>query len=393
MNVLMGHNYYQQSGGEDHSFASEASLLEGRGHHVKRYTVHNDRIKEMNPLHLSHKTLWNHDTYRNLREIFSRSEFSIAHFQNTFPLISPSAYYAARDAGVPVVQSLRNYRISCVNGLFFRDGHVCEDCLGKFAPWDGVLHGCYRDSRAASGVGAGMLAFHKLRRTYQEMVDAYIALTEFSRQKLVEAGLPAEKIVVKPNFVHPDPGIGRGRGQYALFVGRLSEEKGLSTLLAAWGRIGGRLPLKIVGDGPLGDVVAESAQSLDGVERLGRKDLREVYELMADAVVLIFPSECYETFGRVAVEAFAKGTPVIAANLGGIGEIVEHGRTGFHFEPGNVDDLVAQVERVLSNGSALGPMRQAARAEYEAKYTAERNYEMLAKIYERAMAGAAAASS
>ena len=386
MKIVVAHNQYQQAGGEDQVFGAEAALLERRGHRVFRYMVHNDDVVELGKLALARATIWNPVSHNELLRLFARERPDVVHLHNTLPLISPAAYYAAKAAGVAVVQTLHNYRLSCVNGLLFRDGQVCEDCLGKFVPWAGVARGCYRDSRAASGAVAAMLAFHKLRRTYHNMVDAYIALTQFSRGKFLEAGFPAEKIVVKPNFVDPDPGVGRGRGGYALFVGRLSREKGLDTLLSAWARLSGREPLKIVGDGPLAATVRQAAAHWSGIEWLGHKSPREVYELMGGAGFLIFPSSWYETFGRVAVEAFAKGTPVVAANTGAVAELVEHGRTGLHFEPGNADDLAAKVEWGLSHPAELSRMRSEARVEYESKYTSERNYYQLIKIYERAKA-------
>lgn len=206
-------------------------------------------------------------------------------------------------------------------------------------------------------------------------------LTQFARQKFIQGGFPAEKIVVKPNFVHRDPGVGTGSGGYALFVGRLSVEKGLDTLLAAWEELGTQLPLKIVGDGPLADRVIKAAEKLESVEWLGRKSMAEVYNLMGEATVVIFPSKWYETFGRVAVEAFAKGTPVIAANIGAIAELVEDGRTGLHFQPGNAVDLATQVEWALAHPQELATMRQEARKEFETKYTAKENYRQIMEIY------------
>lgn len=172
-----------------------------------------------------------------------------------------------------------------------------------------------------------MLTAHRALRTWAEKVDAYVALTEFARKKFIEGGLPAEKIAVKPIFVCPDPRSGEGRGGYALFVGRLSPEKGIATLLAAWKRLGGRVPLKIVGDGPLADEVVKAANGSSGVEWLGYRPVAEVHALMKEACSLVFPSEWYETFSRVVAEAFATGTPVIAANIGAVAELVEHGRT------------------------------------------------------------------
>jgi glycosyltransferase involved in cell wall biosynthesis len=271
----------------------------------------------------------------------------------------------------------------CPNGLFFRDGHPCEDCVGKFFPYPGVVHGCYRDSRAASGVTAAMLSVHRSLRTWTQQVDAYISLTDFARRKAIEGGLPAEKIFVKPNFVNPDPGVGDGGGGFALYVGRLSVEKGLDTLLAAWKSLGDRLPLKIVGDGSLQDEVVAATQQLPNVEWLGRKPKSEVYDLMGAASCLIFPSKWYETFGRVAVEAFAKGTPVIAANIGAIAELVESDRTGVHFQPGDPDDLAAKIDWMLTHPDRWRAMRQNARAEFEAKYTAAQNYKRLMEIYQK----------
>lgn len=385
MKVLMSHNYYQLRGGEDKSFAAEAALLEARGCQVVRYTLSNDQVNSMNPIKLSATVIWNREAFRKIREIIRRERPQVAHFQNTFPLISPSAYYAAKTEGVPVVQTLRNYRLLCPNALFFREGRVCEECLGRLVPWPGVLNACYRASRAATGVVATMLTVHRLVATWTRMVDIYIALTEFARNKFIQGGIPAEKIIVKPNFVFPDPGAGDGTGGYALFVGRLSPEKGIETLLRAWERLGGKVPLKIVGDGPLASKVAEATRWMPWVEWLGHKTSAEVYALMGQAAFLVFPSEWYETFGRVAIEAFAKGTPVLAAEIGGIEEIVDDTRTGLHFRPGDPEDLACKVEWMLAHPRQLARMRKEARAEYEAKYTAERNHQILMEIYERAM--------
>lgn len=386
MKILLVHNYYQQPGGEDQVFLTEAALLETQGHCVVRYTLHNDQLAEMNPLPLIQATVWNKAVYRKLRALICRERPQVVHFHNTFPLISPAAYYAAKAEEVPVVQTLHNYRLLCPNAVFFRNGHVCEDCQGKSLPWPGVAHACYRESRVETGVVAAMLTLHRALNIPTEAVDLYIALTNFARQKFIQGGLAAEKILVKPNFVHPDPGFEEERGGYALFVGRLSREKGIGTLLTAWEKLRGKFPLKIVGDGPLAPQVANAAAQLTGVEWLGRRRSEEVYELMGKANMLIFPSEWYETFGRVAIEAFAKGTPVIAANIGAVAELVESDRTGLKFRPGDPEDLVAKMEWALTHPAELVRMCQEARAEFEAKYTAKQNYQMLMKIYEMVVA-------
>jgi glycosyltransferase involved in cell wall biosynthesis len=385
MKVLAVHNRYQRPGGEDQVFVDETALLETRNHRVLRYEVHNDQVKQVNRLTLAKDTVWNTSAYRELGVLIRRERPDVVHFHNTLPLVSPAGYYAARAEGVPVIQTLHNYRLLCPVALFFRDGRVCEDCMGKAVPWPGVVHRCYRGSRAASGVIATMLTVHRALRTWTEMVDVYVALTEFARNKFIEGGLPAGKIVVKPNFVAPDPGRGQGGGGYALFVGRLAPEKGTETMLAAWDRLGTRIPLKIVGDGPLRDRVVEAAARRSNLEWLGHRPKADVHALMGKADMLVFPSQWYETFGRVAAEAFATGTPVIAANIGAVAELVEHGRTGLKFRPGDPEDLVTQVEWALSHSAELRNMREEVRAEFEAKYTAERNYQALMEIYEAAL--------
>jgi glycosyltransferase involved in cell wall biosynthesis len=385
MKVLLVHNYYQQPGGEDQVFATEAALLEAHGHSVVRYTVHNDQVAEMNPLSLVQTTLWNKTVYRELRALICRERPQGAHFHNTFPLISPAAYYAAKAEGVPVVQTLHNYRLLCPSqgGFFLRQGKVCEDCLGQFLPWPGIVHSCYRNSKAGTAVHVMMLSWHRAVQTWTKMVDVYIALTEFAQQKFIQGGLPAEKMVVKPNFVYPDPSSGEGQGGYALFVGRLSPEKGTDTLLAAWERLDGKVPLKIVGDGPLSLQVDKAVQRLPEVEWLGRLPKTQVLTLMKDAHVLIFPSLWYEGFPMVIAEAFAVGLPVVASELGSMSSLIAPGRTGLHFRPGNPEDLAAQVEWTLKHPAELAQMRREARAEFEAKYTAAQNYQMLMEIYER----------
>jgi len=385
MKILMVHNRYQQHGGEDESVVAETALLKSQGHQVIELVEDNDRIRDLSLPKIALGTVWSHESYRRTRRLVRERRPDVAHVQNFFPLISPSVHHAVRAEGVPVVQTLRNYRLLCSNGLFFRDGRVCEDCMGKTPPWPGILHACYRDSRAATAPVVGMLTAHRALKTWATKVDVYIALTEFARQKFVEGGIPKERIVVKPNFVYPDPGPDEGGGGYALFVGRLSPEKGVETMLRAWELLNGKIPLKIIGDGPLAGQVSQAAGKLPRIEWLGRRPVSEVYDLMGRAEVLIFPSEWYETFGRVAAEAFAKGTPVVAAEIGAIAELVEHGRTGLLFRPGDPGDLAARVEWISTPREEREKMRHDARAEFEKKYTAEENYRRLMGVYENAI--------
>jgi glycosyltransferase involved in cell wall biosynthesis len=221
--------------------------------------------------------------------------------------------------------------------------------------------------------------------TWLKQVNLFICLSEFARQKFIEAGFPEDKIVVKPNFVYSDPGTGAGRGGYALYVGRLSVEKGLDILLTAWEQLKTPIPLKIVGDGPLAQQVVEATKRMPHIEWLGRKPVTEVHALMGEAMFLVFPSKWYETFGRVAVESFAKGTPVVASNIGAIAELIEHGHNGMLFKPSDPTDLADKINWLLTHPHELSQMRQAARNEFDAKYTAEDNYNRLIQIYQDAL--------
>jgi glycosyltransferase involved in cell wall biosynthesis len=385
MDILVAHNSYKQPGGEDQCVAAEIAMLRAYGHRVTQYSVSNDSIDTMGYLGLASRTIWNQQTFRELRRMFQTHRPQIAHFHNTFPLISPSAFYAAQAENVRVVQTMHNFRLCCTNGLLFRNGTVCEDCLGRSSPWRGIVHRCYRNSRVASAGIVSMLATHRALGTWWRAVDLYIALTEFSRRKLVEGGLPASKIAVKPNFAHPDPGAGAGRGGYAIFVGRLSQEKGLETLLSAWRLLEGILPLKIAGGGPMAAAVQEAASNDVAIQFLGHVPLETVYTLIGEATVLVLPSECYENFPKVIIEAFAKGTPVIASKLGAMAEIVDDGRTGLHFKPGDAADLAAKVRLLLAEPQKLARMRKAARGKFDESFRAEANHKRLMALYQLAL--------
>lgn len=385
MKILMCHNYYQQPGGEDRVFAEEVRLLEENGHDVQTFTVHNDAIRDRSRLAVAVETLWNRRVARELRTRVEHDRFDLVHFHNTFPLISPAAYYAVRSRGIPVVQTLHNYRLLCPNALFMRNGAVCEDCLGKRLSWPGVLHGCYKGSRSGTAVLTAMQGLHRGMGTWNRAVTMYIALSEFSRGKFIAGGIPAERICVKPNFVSPVPELGKEHGNYAIFVGRLSIEKGLDTLLAAWKRLPGARPLKIVGDGPLAPLVKQAAAEDPRIEWCGSRGQEEVFSLIGDAAFLVLPSACYENCPRTILEAYAKGTPVVASRLGAMAEFVIDGRTGVHFTSGDAADLAAKIERLWQNPADLAEMRSAARSEFEQKYTAEQNIGQLEAIYADAL--------
>ncbi len=320
--------------------------------------------------------------HQELRALMRREKPDIVHVHNTFPVISPAVYYAANGEGIPVVQTLHNYRMLCPGATLFRDGHVCEECLTKRIPWPGVLHGCYRGSRLATAASAAMLATHNFKETWSKAVSAYIALTGFARDKFIEGGFPAGKIFVKPNYLQSDPGPGEGQGNYALFVGRLAPEKGISTLLEAWRKVGQELPLQIAGDGPFAAEVERASREMEGVSWLKWLPRTEILQRMKDASVLILPSTWYEGFPMILAEAFAVGLPVIASNLGSMASVVDHLGTGLHFEPGNASDLVEKVRWLRAHPAEVALMRAQARKEYETKYTAKENYAQMIHIYE-----------
>lgn len=382
--VVLAHNLYQQPGGEDEVYRAEASLLEARGHQVIRYSLHSETIPKLGRLALAKAALWNSTVHRELGRVLREESPHLIHFHNTFPLISPSAYYAAREAGVPVVQSLHNYRLICPGGQLLRDSRPCELCVGKYLAWPGIVHSCYRQSRSATTVTAAMLAWHRVRKTWARAVNIYVALTEFSRHKFIEGGLPADRIMVKPNFLYVDPGLGNHAGEFALFVGRLSPEKGVHTLVKAWQQLSRGLPLKVVGDGPVRGAIGQSPAN---VEWLGYLPKDRVISLMKQAAFLILPSEWYESFPVTLLEAFATGLPVIASGHGALAEIVRDGGTGRLVRPGDAADLASKVEWALDHREEMSAMGRRARLEFEAKYSPERNYEMLMRIYLAARGG------
>jgi len=388
MNVLFVHNRYTQPGGEDAVFEAEVSLLRKNRHKVNIFIEDNSKLKKINPLKIAIETIWSKNSLTKIQKLIKKEKPNIVHFHNTFLRISPAAYYACKEAGVPVVQTLHNYRLICPGALLFRKGRICEQCIGKSIPWPGVLHGCWRDSRAGTALVTTMLVVHRLLKTWTEKVDIYIALTEFARKKFIEGGLPAEKIMVKPNFVEPDPGAKDYKiGDCVLFVGRLSQEKGLFTLLKAW-KLVKNIPLKIVGDGSLRESLenfVNRANLSEKVEFLGRCSRKEVIQLMHKARFLVFPSEWYECFPMTIAEAFACGLPVVVSRLGAMAEIVENGCTGLHFNAGDSEDLATKVEWAWTHPQEMAEIGREARREYEAKYTAERNYEILMEIYGKAI--------
>ena len=382
--VLLVHNHYRIAGGEDAVFEAESALLESNGHRVMRFTAHNDRLEGLPSLQLLRLTLWNKTAHSEIRALLKREKPDLVHFHNLFPWISPSAYYAVKEAGIPIVQTLHNYRLLCPNALLLHKNHSCEACLGKAFPWPGILRACYRESRAATAAVASMLTLHRFLGTWKNNVDRFIALSEFSKNKFVKGGLPADKIVVKPNFAEANESPASTARNHALFVGRLSSEKGLEALLEAWRALDGTIPLKILGDGPLRGQMKQNLPA--GVEWLGQGTSAEVNEWMARAAFLVFPSICFENFPKVVIEAFAKGTPLLVARGGAAAEIVEEGQTGLHFAKGDALDLATKAIWAWYHPAEMQKMGDRAKQEFASKYGPEENYRQLLGIYRTVLA-------
>lgn len=384
MKILMVHNYYRENGGEETAFATESALLREHGHEVIPYTEDNHQASGESPWVAGANAVWSRRSQRALASLLEKTQPDVVHFHNTFLRISPAAYYTCQEHGVPVVQTLHNYRPLCPAGEFFRDGHVCEQCLGKTLTAPAVIHGCWHGSRAQSLAPAAVVTVHHILGTWQKQVDLYIAVSDFTKRKFIAGGFPADKITVKPNFVAPDPGAGAGDGGFALFAGRLSAGKGVPTLLNAWKRLGGRIPLVIAGDGPLAGQVEQAARDDPAVRWLGALPRAQVIELMGQATFLVFPSQWYENFPFVLVESFSRGRPVLASDLGAPAEIVEEGRTGLHFRTGDATNLAEKAVWAWEHPAETAKMGRQARNEYEQKYTGQQNYHQLVQLYKRA---------
>ena len=383
MKILQCHNLYQLPGGEDRVVEDEQSLLRARGHEVVTHTVHNDRVGEYSKLRLAAGTVWSRASARQLRELVKREQPDVVHFHNTLPLMSPSCYYAARSQGAAVVQTLHNYRLLCPKATFFRDNRICEDCLDKRVKWPAIKHGCYRDSRAASAAVTAMLTFHSTLGTYRKAIDAYIACSEFTREKMIEGGYPGERIHYKPNFVPDDPGVGANAGGYPMYLGRLSPDKGISTLVDAWEQLPDT-PLQVVGKGPVQELIEGLTRRHSRVKHETWVSEPRLGQLLGDAAFLILPTMNYEGFPKVIVEAYAHGVPVVASDIGAMAKVVVDGETGRHVKYGDAEDLARVVRELMQDPEQLARLQRGARAAYERSYTADANYTRLMEIYRTA---------
>ena len=387
MKVLFVHNFYQQFGGEDSAAIAERNLLESHGDEVLCFTRHNDEIKSYSlwdKAAFIPRTMYSHRTERELRKAVEDFAPSVAFVHNVYPLISPSLYHTLHALRVPIVQVVHDFRPFCPNGWFYIDGEICERC--KFGNYlHAVKHRCYKDSYILSALYSASLAGNRMAGM-TDKVAAYVCLTNFYRQKMLEVGLPEKKLFIRPNFIDPaafaPDRSSPGSGEYALYLGRLSSEKGPLTVLRAFEKLPD-VPLKIVGTGPLEAEMKQYIRdkNLVNVEMVGFKSGADKWQMIKNALFAIIPSECYENFPMVSLEYFSGGRPIIASNLGGLPHIVEEDKTGMLYRPGDVDHLVEKNRCMLASPAQIAEMGKRGRELAETRYGPTESYSSLMNIF------------
>jgi glycosyltransferase involved in cell wall biosynthesis len=387
LKILIVHNYYRQAGGERAAVEAQQELLSSRGHDVILYSRDNGEIERygvMQKLWFFVQTVSSTRTRREIQDLIQRERPDLVHVHNVFPLISPSAYRAVKETGLPIVQTVHNYRFMCPNALFYTHDRVCERCKhGR--TWHAARWKCYRQSYPLSALYALAIGLHRRWRTF-ECIDRFITLAPFASQKLVEGGIAREdRITVLGNpLLDPLPATGStGESEsYIIYLGRLSPEKGVHVLLRALAEAPG-LPLKVLGEGPQAEDLQAMArqQGLDQVEFLGRVDGERKWQLLRGAFALVVPSLCYETFGLSALEGLCVGTPVVASDLGSLPQLVEDGKSGLLFPPGDATALRDRLDWLAANPQRGQEMGQHGRRIVETRYRAQVYYEGLMDVY------------
>lgn len=380
MKVLVAHNHYLETGGEDAVVESEIKMLEERGHAVIRYTKSNEYLKRSSVFRKAAFAVselnFSRRVYDETTEIIRKERPDIAHIHNIFFCITPSIYYALKDEGVPIVQSFHNYRFFCLRGAFFDGNRICEKCKGgkfHFA----FIRRCWKDNFFLS---MPLVRFLYKAPYILDKIDSYIATSEFARGKLAEFGLERKKTHLKTNFMTIEPEAGREDKNFALFIGRFVDYKGVETLMDAC-RINPGFNLKIIGDGPLRDKMRDFAASRKNIELLGKVDREKLLQTLRACSFVIFPSTCYENMPLVIMESFAFSKPVLASNLGSVREFVIDGVSGILFEPGDARDLAEKISAMFADGEKRRQMGKNANDIYRERFNKERNYKELIDIY------------
>ena len=385
MKVLLVHSAYQQFGGEDSVVRAETELLKSHGDEVHLYGRHNDEIKQFNVVQKAlffPQSIYSWKTSGELADTVKQFKPDVAFIHNVYPLISPSAYHTLHAMGVPTVQVLHNFRPFCPNGFYYTQGQICEACRdGNYL--NAVRKRCYKDSYTFSGLYALTLGLNRLEGMVDK-ISGFICLTEFFRIKMREAGVPEKKLFVRPNFVDAPaiPTDQKTADSYALFVGRLSPEKGCWTLIRAFEQLP-QVQLKIVGTGPLEQEFRDYIRDkgVRNIELLGFKSGTEKWEILRNSFCLVLPSEWYENFPVTALEGFMACKPVVASRMGGLPYIVEEGKSGLLFESGKPAELAARIQYLVDHPEEAARMGQCGRRLTETKYGPAQGYSNLMEIF------------
>ncbi len=379
MKILVAHNAYHYRGGEDTLVDAEIAMLRRHGHEVMLYRRDNAELDRMTSAGAAAGALWSFRTVDEIRRLHRRFRADLIHAHNIFPLISPSLYGVARQFGLPVVQTLHNFRLICPQAMLVREGKVCTDCVGRL-PWRAVLHRCYRGSLPQTAVTSAMLSLHRVLGSWSRGVSRYIVLNRSSCDLFVSGGLPPAKLRIKPNFVESSGMPQWTQRAGGLFIGRLSPEKGLATLALALQSLPD-MTIDVYGKGPLQAMVEQTS----GLRYCGYLPSLQLRQCMQRAAYLVMPSTGMESFGLAAIEAFACGVPVIASRQGGLGELVTHGKNGLLVEPGDPAALAAAIAQAHAHPEQMRRMGIDAYQTWRTHYTPERNYELLMRIYDEAL--------
>jgi len=390
MKILLIHNQYKQKGGEDVVFKAESSLLKEKGHTVYEYKISNNNLKTeslFDKIKVGINTIWSVKSYREIKKLIKEIQPDVVHIHNTFPQLSPSIYWAVKSLNIPVVQTLHNYRLTCANGLLYRNSKICEECV-KRGKYSALKHKCYRGSFLATLSLVIMFYLHKIIGTYKNKVDLYITLTNFAKNMMIESGLPEDKIKVKPNFVNINfnktiyTDINKRKKQF-VFVGRIVKEKGIDLLLEAFDQNIEDFDLVVIGEGPERENLQRKYRKNKRIKWYGQLNNDEVLEEISKSYSLVMPSKLYETFGMVVIEAFSVGTPVIVPNHAGFPDIISPNENGYLFQPNDLTDLALKMKKIIALNNNWNEFSKNALKSYEKYYTSEKNYQYLMDIYNK----------
>lgn len=381
--VLIVHNYYKIPGGEDTVVENEKKMLEDNEHEVILYSRNNSELEGMGILKkllMPFSTIFNIKTYIDIKRIIKEKSIDIVHVHNTLNLISPSVYYASLKCKVPVVQTIHNFRLLCPAATFYRDGHICEECINKGLN-SAIKYSCYRNNRIHTLGCVLTLKIHRFIGIYKKI--NYICLTDFNKKKLMmlDKFIDKNRIYVKPNFVERkgNDSINKKRKNQFVFVGRLDPLKGIDILLKAWKKVNyGVGNLVICGTGPMSEWCDEfiKANKLENVELLGFIENNLVRKIISESKALILPTQWYEGFPMTIVEAYSEGTPVIGSDIGNTGSLILNELTGMKFKSNSIEELTSIIDSFDKVKDKFNVFDF-----YTKNYNYHENYNILRKIY------------